>query len=149
MKTLRPPARRKQRRGAALVEAALVLPVFVGVTLGIVEFGRAMMIGQLVTNAAREGARLAIIEGSTNSDVEATVRNFLQQSAGASAANVGITITIAQATGNPNPGGSLESSHSKDVVTVRVEVPFSSVSFVKGSFLEGKKLVGQSTMLHE
>src|SRR5690606_33312307 len=74
MKALRRPPHRKQRRGAALVEAALVLPVFVGVTLGIVEFGRAMMIGQLVTNAAREGARLAIIEGSTNSDVEASVR---------------------------------------------------------------------------
>lgn len=149
MHAKRHPPQRRERRGAVLVEAALVLPVFVGVTLGIVEFGRAMMVGQLVTNAAREGARKAIIEGSTNSSVESSVRTFLQQSAGTSASNVQIAITIEQAAGNPNPGNSLGSSHSKDVVTVRVEVPFNSVSFVKGSFLEGKKLVGQSTMLHE
>ena len=46
--------RRHDRRGAALVEMALVLPIFFGVVLGIVEFGRAMMVSQMVTNAARE-----------------------------------------------------------------------------------------------
>jgi Flp pilus assembly protein TadG len=46
-----------------LVEMALVLPVFMMVLLGIVEFGRAMMVSQLLANASREGARLAIVEG--------------------------------------------------------------------------------------
>ena len=49
--------RRQDRRGAAVVEMALVLPIFFMVVLGIIEFGRAFMIGQLVTNAAREAVR--------------------------------------------------------------------------------------------
>ena len=42
----------KHRRGAALVETAMVLPMFFLVVLCIVEFGRAMMVSQLVTTAA-------------------------------------------------------------------------------------------------
>src|SRR5438046_2996127 len=66
------------RRGVALVEMALVLPIFITVVLGIVEFGRAMMVSQLVTNAAREGARLSIIDGTTNTDVQSRITTFLQ-----------------------------------------------------------------------
>lgn len=137
------------RRGAAIVETAIVLPVFLAVTLGIVEFGRAMMVGQLVTNAAREGARLAVIDGSTNASVETAIKDFLTQAAGTSASDVTVTITITPAAGNTNPGNSLAASHSKDVIAVKVEVPFSKVSYVKGSYLEGKKLIAQSTMRHE
>ena len=72
--------RRNDRRGAALVEMALVLPIFFAVVLGIVEFGRAMMVSQMVTNAAREATRLGIIDGSTNSDVETWVEEFLNSS---------------------------------------------------------------------
>jgi Flp pilus assembly protein TadG len=139
----------QSRRGTALVELALVLPIFIGITVGIVEFGRAMMVGQLVTNAAREGTRRAIIDGSTNADVETSIKDFLAQSVGAQADEVAVTITITPATGNPNPGNSLAASHPKDLVTIKVEVPFSDVSFVKGKYLEGKKLVAQSAMRHE
>ena len=72
--------RQHNRRGAAIVEMALVLPIFFGVVLGIVEFGRAMMVSQMVTNAAREGTRLAIIDGSTNTTVETWVEEFLNDS---------------------------------------------------------------------
>ncbi|MCA9071736.1 MAG: pilus assembly protein, partial [Planctomycetaceae bacterium] len=81
MKRLPQRSAQSSREGTALVEMALVLPIFVAVTLGIVEFGRAMMVGQLVTNAAREGARLGIIDGSTNAEVRTSIEQFLQQSA--------------------------------------------------------------------
>jgi hypothetical protein len=61
---------RSGRRGASVVEMAIVLPVFMMVVMGIIEFGRGMMVGQLVTNAARYGARLAAIDGSSYSSVE-------------------------------------------------------------------------------
>jgi Flp pilus assembly protein TadG len=137
------------RRGTALVELALVLPIFVAITLGIVEFGRAMMVGQLVTNAAREGARRAIIDGATNGDVETSIKDFLAQAVGAQANEVAVTITITPSAGNPNPGNSLPASHTKDLVTVKVEVPFSDVSFGKGKYLEGKMLIAQSAMRRE
>ena len=44
--------RKSDRRGAAVVEMAMVLPIFMMVVFGIVEFGRAMMVGQMVTRAS-------------------------------------------------------------------------------------------------
>jgi Flp pilus assembly protein TadG len=48
-------------RGQALVEAALVLPILLLVLVGIMEVGRAWNIHQVVTHAAREGARAAAV----------------------------------------------------------------------------------------
>ena len=137
------------RRGAALVEMALVLPIFLMVVLGIVEFGRAMMVSQLVTNAAREGARLAIVGGSTNSDVQNAINSFLAESVNVGSGDVTTTITITPASGNPNPNNQIASSNTRDLISVRVSVPFSKVSFIPGDFLEGKSLVGRASMRRE
>jgi Flp pilus assembly protein TadG len=54
-----------KRRGAVLVEAALVIPIAFAIILGLLEYGRLVLIRQLVDNAAREGARLAVVSTST------------------------------------------------------------------------------------
>lgn len=54
------PARRRQR-GQALVEMGLVLVLFVSLLLGVIEFGRAWMVLNMVTHAARTGARIAAV----------------------------------------------------------------------------------------
>jgi Flp pilus assembly protein TadG len=46
-------------RGTALIETAMTLPLLLLVSVGIFEFGRAFQTWQVLTNAAREGARLA------------------------------------------------------------------------------------------
>ena len=143
------PARPLARRGAALVEMALVLPLFLLVVLGIIEFGRAMMVCQMVTNAAREGARRAILEDSTNTAVEQQVNDFLTSALNVSASDVTTTITITTAPGNEDAGNQLNKSENGDLVSIRVSVPYDSVSFVTGRFLAGKNLVGQSSMRHE
>lgn len=139
----------RDRRGAALVEMALVLPIFMAVVLGIVEFGRAMMVGQMVTNAAREATRLAIIDGSTNSAVETWVDDFLSDAVGVSAADVTTTITVVAAPGNDDPLNEVGNAQARDLVTVKVSVPFDKVSYVPGSYLNGKNLSAQSSMRHE
>ncbi len=48
-------------RGQALVEAALVMPILLLLLVGIMEFGRAWNVHQVVTDAARQGARMAAI----------------------------------------------------------------------------------------
>ena len=63
---------RRNRQGASAVEFALVAPVFVVMVFGLIEFGRAIMVQQVMTNAAREGARLAILDSPT--PVATTVR---------------------------------------------------------------------------
>jgi Flp pilus assembly protein TadG len=53
--------RRKPSRGQTLVEFALVIPLFVLLLFGIVDFGRAVLAYNSISNAAREGARTAIV----------------------------------------------------------------------------------------
>ena len=48
-------------RGQALVEFALVLPIFVLLLVAIFDLGRAVFAYNTLTNAAREGARMAIV----------------------------------------------------------------------------------------
>ncbi len=48
---------RTQRLGAAAVEFAIVAPLFFMLVFGCIEFGRALMVQQILTNASRVGAR--------------------------------------------------------------------------------------------
>jgi Flp pilus assembly protein TadG len=54
-------ARGRSRAGQSLVEMAMVLPVLAFLTFGLVDFGRAYYFQVSITNAAREGARVAIL----------------------------------------------------------------------------------------
>ncbi len=139
------------RRGAAMVEMALVLPVFLMIILGIIEFGRAMMISNLVTNAAREGARMAVLDGSTNTDVTSAIETFLQSAIGSglSTSDIDVTITVTAAPGNTNPQNNVANSSSKDLITVKVQIPFDKVALLPGDYLAGRQLVGQCAMRHE
>ena len=57
-------------RGQALVEFALILPLLVFLLLGLFDFGRAVYAFSTVNNAARDGARLAVVD-QTESHVQA------------------------------------------------------------------------------
>ncbi len=57
--------RGRSEDGAQLVEFALVLPLLLLVVLGIAEFGFIFQRYEVITNAAREGARLAVLPGYT------------------------------------------------------------------------------------
>jgi hypothetical protein len=63
--------------GAELVEFAVVVPVMLLVLLGIIDFGLLFQRYQVITNAAREGARLAVLPGYTSIDVQDRVTQFL------------------------------------------------------------------------
>jgi len=67
-----------QEKGAALVETAFVLPIMLLVCVGILEFGRAYQTWQVVTNAAREGARVAILPEYPDDSVRARVETYLK-----------------------------------------------------------------------
>ena len=71
---------RHSERGAELIEFALVLPLLLLLVLGIVDFGFMFQRMEVVTNAAREGARLAVLPGYAQTDVEARVCDYLVSS---------------------------------------------------------------------
>jgi Flp pilus assembly protein TadG len=55
------------RRGQALVEFALVIPIFLLLLMALFDMGRAVFAYNTLTNAAREGARIAIVNQDVNS----------------------------------------------------------------------------------
>ena len=57
--------RRSNERGQSLVETALVLPILLLILMGIFDFGRAVFAFNAVSNAAREAARVAIVNQNT------------------------------------------------------------------------------------
>jgi Flp pilus assembly protein TadG len=72
----------RSEEGAQLVEFALVLPLLLFVVLGIAEFGFIFQRYEVITNAAREGARLAVLPGYSTAAAEdairTRVRNYIQ-----------------------------------------------------------------------
>lgn len=64
----------RNRRGQALVELALTLPLLIMLVMGIIEFGRIFHSYILVTNASREGARIAIT-GADNTTIISRVND--------------------------------------------------------------------------
>ena len=77
--TLQP---RKSERGAELVEFALMLPILLVIIAGLWDFGRAYRTYQAITNAAREGARLAVVPAGINQKqaVQNRVKDYLTKS---------------------------------------------------------------------
>jgi Flp pilus assembly protein TadG len=86
----------KNQRGAALLETAITLPLILLVSVAIFEFGRAYQTWQVLTNAAREGARIAVLPDYTDADVNNTVRNYLTggRLANASSATIAIVHNV-------------------------------------------------------
>jgi Flp pilus assembly protein TadG len=64
-----------KRSGVQLVEAALVMSICLLFIIGILEYGRLMMTKQILDNAAREGARYAVV--NTNNATTADVQNVV------------------------------------------------------------------------
>jgi Flp pilus assembly protein TadG len=68
----------RNQRGAALLETAITIPLVLLVTVSIFEFGRAYQTWQVLTNAAREGARVAVLADTSDATVTSAVRTYLQ-----------------------------------------------------------------------
>lgn len=67
-------------RGQSLVEFVLALPILLVIIFGIVEFAAAWRSHQVVTNVAREGARLAVLPNTTDAAITAHIDTILVQS---------------------------------------------------------------------
>ncbi len=111
----RMPPRRKATRGAAILELAILLPLLMMLVLGILEFGRALVVQEILTNAAREGARRAAISGASHDAALAAIDNYL--------ANEGITGHTRSIVPNANTVA------EGDPITVTVSVAYTEIDF--------------------
>lgn len=83
----------KGEKGQSLVEFALVVPMLLLVVFGIAEFGRAWMTKNILTGAAREASRLAVVRAPYGGVGTATTRaNQILASAGINGAIVDVNV---------------------------------------------------------
>jgi Flp pilus assembly protein TadG len=75
----RKPSPRSRQRGVAAVEFALVLPLFLTLVLGAIDWGWFFYIDQLVTNCAREGARAGTLLPPRPTSTASQAENAAQQ----------------------------------------------------------------------
>ncbi len=126
-----------------MIEFALVLPLLLVLLFGITEFGRAWMTVNILTSAAREGARLAVVTAPDVPAVTARVREVCTSAGIKPASITRITVTP------PDPGDPSRR------VTVFVEVNFEFIPGDVLSLLDGEGLSGTiplratSVMRHE
>lgn len=85
-------------RGTAILETALTLPLLLLVSVSIFEFGRAYQTWQVLTNAAREGARVAVLPNALAADVRARAVAYMTSgqlpNAGSATVDVNQSATI-------------------------------------------------------
>jgi Flp pilus assembly protein TadG len=106
------------RKGQALAEFALILPVLFLLIAGIIEFGRAWNIKQAVTDAAREGARYTVIvDTRTMTQVENRVKDRLTL-ANIETTNPPTTVSITPAGFFKCPSGAVGASGAEMTVFV-------------------------------
>jgi Flp pilus assembly protein TadG len=105
---------RRLRRGAAIVEMAVVAPLLLTILFGVIEFGWSFMVHETITNTARECCRLATLQGTTDSDVQT---RFTQAMAG-----TGVSVSTDMMSLTRTGEG------DSQVVTVNIAVPYSNVS---------------------
>jgi Flp pilus assembly protein TadG len=114
-------SRGRHRRATACVEFALILPVLVIFVLGTLEMGRYIEVRQILTSAAREGARQASAGQLTNAQVINVVTGCV---AAAGLPTTNLAITVADLT---NLGTDVSQAACLDNLQVTVTIPFTDV----------------------
>ncbi len=119
-------------RGAAAVELAVVLPLLLTLVFGIIEFGWVFMVRGTLTNSSREGARVAVLQGSTEQDIRDRVA--------ASMNPTGLSTYTVQIS-RSSPGNPSE--------TVKVLIPYADVSLLGGYFGPTDFNLGATTVMRK
>jgi Flp pilus assembly protein TadG len=144
MAALKPRHGLRSETGAELVEFALVFPLLLLVVLGIVDFGFLFQQYEVVTNAAREGARIAVLPDYSATDAQNRAADYLTAA--------GLTSAPAPVVGAPVPvsiGGNCMSTVTVTVTYPHQFVFLSGIGAYFGSTFGTTTLRASSTMRTE
>jgi Flp pilus assembly protein TadG len=141
-----------RRRGAAAVEFALVLPLFLILLSGVWEVGRMTEVQQILSNAAREGGRQASTSLTTNANVQQVVLLYLQNAFNDNdpTGNTGrqrtqnVVTTVSDLT---HPSTDATNATQLDKFQITVTIPFRDVRWLKLPLVtsDATILTGQAT----
>ena len=119
--TRRWPGARRRRDGQSLVEFAVVLPIFLLLLAGILDFGLGLYSQMTVINAAREGARLGIVEAG---NVTAITERVEAMSGGLDQSKLTVTPSCLRPSGSTFVACASPQYQSGDAVVVRVDYQY-------------------------
>lgn len=143
----------KPRRGVAAVECAVVLPMFLILTLGTIEMGTALRASTIMQSATREAGRLVSMKWSNltsgtdtpNAKIERDLRNFVTAS-GLPGADLDINIIFADGDKKGQPFDISDEENDLELVKIQMTLPYSSISLFPTRYMGGKA-VGASLVL--
>ena len=102
----------RSERGAELIEMAVALPLLLLVVMGIVDFGFLFQRYLVLTNAAMEGARVAVLPGYTIADAQARASTYARTGGVPMPVNaVATPVSLAGANGGTWPGMRITVTH--------------------------------------
>ncbi len=127
-------SKREDRRGAVLVEFAIIAPVFFLIIMALFEFSWLNVVRHTADNAAYEASRAAMVPGATAAEAITEANRILS------------VIGVRGATVTVNPAV-LDDSAAQ--VTVSVSIPISQNSLIIPTFTGGMNLQSQSTLRTE
>lgn len=133
----------RARRGATVVEFAVVAPVMLLFVFGMIEFGRLMMVRQAMTNAAREAGREASLATTLNStDVDTVARNVMRSVVADAADPTKVRVNITPS--------SMSSVASGTPVNVDIQMNFSDISWLPGHLVNiaGNRVMSAEATFH-
>jgi hypothetical protein len=136
----------QRERGAELIEFALVLPLLLLLVLGIVDFGFLFQRLEVVTNAAREGARIAVLPGYNTDDVKDRVNDYLEEGGVPIVRGTNPVININAINIAPGGGGATIPSEQVQVRYSHSYLFLSGLAGLFGGNFSSVPLTGQSTM---
>jgi Flp pilus assembly protein TadG len=131
-------------KGAAIIESCLILLAFLLLLLGIMEAGRLMNFQQILTDAAREGARYAVAPTAgtstlpTDTEIQTMVQTFLD-SGGVKSASISIQRPVDILT------GSITTQFTRVTVTASYQPITSAMFFSSTLSLKGEALMRNET----
>ena len=131
---------RSRRRGAVIVEMALVAPFLVVLLLGICEIGQVQRVHSFLAEAARSGCAVGGLPGRTNADVIQSVQYGLSTRRLTTSAAV-ITIKV------NNVVKSVALAKRNDKISVTVAIPMSAAPWIGSSMFVPRSSVRSETTI--
>ncbi|MCA9042480.1 MAG: pilus assembly protein [Planctomycetaceae bacterium] len=160
LRTVRKPAvyQDDSRRGAALVETAVVLPVFLLFIFAMWEFTHAYMVVNTLNAAATKAARYGVANDITTQQVSDMATNIVNKAFAASSANIMVKDASVFDENNVDPDSisygdlpdiELSTADAQQLFVVHIEVPYDDIAIMPPFWAKNLTLKGQAVMRHE
>ncbi|MCH7728710.1 MAG: pilus assembly protein [Planctomycetes bacterium] len=149
----------RKRQGAATIELALVLPIYLLFVFVLFQIGHALMISNMMNAACRNAARLGATEGVTSQQVRDRVLQTLTSTLdtdqvtlmvkNAAAYDRGASLPETEEQYEALPDLELTDAEKRQLFLVRASVEYNDVALLSLPFMDGVQLTGVIYIRHE